>query len=214
MLPPEGPLRFEELLASARRGDRESFGRLMELHGAFLPGFVERAMDGRLRAVLDAEDVLQDVRVAAFRAISAAEFPGPGAFRRWLETITKHRLVDLARRHLGRRRREGQALSLDETVGRSESGASLRRRDLVPGADTSPSGIASRREAAEALEVVLSRIPPHYRDVIRFVVVERIPLREIATRLGRSPDAARKVLDRALLACGAAMREARGTGEG
>jgi RNA polymerase sigma-70 factor (ECF subfamily) len=197
-----GEPNFHELVASARRGDRDSFERLMALHAGFLVPFVERTMDVRLRVVLDAEDVLQDVRLAAFRSLADADFPAPEAFRGWLETIAKNRLIDLVRRHCSRRRQEGRALSLDETVGRSESGGSIPRKELVPGADPTASSIATRREAAEALEGVLARIAPHYRQVIRFVFVDRMPTTEIASRMGKSPEAVRKIFSRALEACG------------
>jgi RNA polymerase sigma-70 factor (ECF subfamily) len=55
-----------------------------------------------------------------------------------------------------------------------------------------------REERATALTVALAQLPPHYRQVIVWRQVEDLSFEEMASRLGRSTDAVRKLWWRAL----------------
>ncbi len=159
----------------------------MDVYRGLLAQAVENGMDPGLRSVMGAEDVIRDVLIAAYQELGEAEFPSEGAFRRWLETVVRDRLAKLARRHLG-----------------------APPPGPVPSGDPSPSSVAGRRAEAEALEAVLARIPPPYREVIRLSLVEGLPTGEIAARVGKSLPAVRKALRRALEACREAMRSGPG----
>ncbi|MHC4515402.1 MAG: RNA polymerase sigma factor [Planctomycetota bacterium] len=193
------------MFCAPKPGDHAGFERVMLEHTEFLQRAIHSKMDARLRSVLEPDDVMQDVMIAAYRSIGDADFPSAQAFRRWLGVLVQNRLVDLARRYFGTKRRCGTTTSLDETAGPGDSGAPVRARERVPSYDPSPSSIATRREAAEALEHVLACIPPHYRQIIRLVQIERLSTREIAARMGKKPEAVRKCLSRALEACRKAM---------
>ena len=64
---------------------------------------------------------------------------------------------------------------------------------------TSPSTAARREERFERLKNALERLSPEHGKVILLARVERIPGREIAVRMHRSPQAVAKLLSRALL---------------
>lgn len=165
-------------------GDRASFEALMEEHGDFLRSVIENEIDERLRTVLDTEQVVDDVSVTAYRAIGNADLPTAASFRRWLERLIVERLADLSERHVG---------------GQTTTDA---WRD-----QEHPSVLATKRDAAEALERVLARIPAQEREMIRLIQVERLPLREIAARTGKKPAAVRRSIVRALEACRNALAE-------
>jgi len=198
------------LVAAALRGDREGFETLLGFHRAMLLTLCDKGMDARLRRIMEPEDVVQDVMLAAYRSIGTVEFPNAFALRAWLERIARNRLIDLHRRHLGQKRREGEGPSLEETAGSASQGSGRRFGDRLPSQDPSPSSVAGRREEAENLEVVLCHIPPHFREVIRLVEVDHLTTAEIAARFGKKPGAVRKMLERALRACRSEMvREGR-----
>ncbi len=188
-------------LSTPLPGDHAGFERLMQEHREFLRRAIESGMDPRLRSVLEPEDVFQDVMIAAYRAIGSVDFPSAQAFRRWLEVLTRNRLVDLTRRHFGTRRRKHAKVSLDQSVAADETGAGRRIRDRVPAQDPSPSAIATHREALEALDRVLGGIAAHHRQIIRMVHIDRLSTREIAARTGKTQEAVRKILSRALDSC-------------
>jgi RNA polymerase sigma-70 factor (ECF subfamily) len=214
-----GLLSFHSLIRAAQRGDRDSFDRLASGYRAFLLDVAERGMDRLLRSVVEPEDVVQDVLLSAFRSLGTVDLPSPAAFRAWLGTIARNRLNDLRRRHLAAKRREDEKRSLEEPVGTASSGGSAHLGDGIAARDPSPSSLAGRREKAEALEQVLARIAPHFREVIRLVEVEHLSTAEIAVRVGKSPEAVRKRIERALRACRAefaraGMLRGKGRGEG
>src|SRR5262245_61686159 len=157
-------------------------------------------MDARLRQVIEPEDVVQDVLINACRSIGSVEFPSASALCGWLETIARNRVIDLRRRHLGPKRRDGERRSLEESIGAGSDGCSLHLGDGVPSPDGSPSSIVGRREQAEALEQLIADLPPPFRAILRMIVVDQLTIAEISIRLGKSPGAVRKRLERALRA--------------
>ncbi|MCI0588184.1 MAG: RNA polymerase sigma factor [Planctomycetes bacterium] len=189
---------LEALLAAVLRGDRETFLSLLSSHRSWLLQVCDREMDPWLKRVMEPEDVVQDVLISAYRSIGSVEFPNASALCWWIETIARNRVIDLRRRHLGRKRRDGEKRSLEESIGAGSDGGSLHLGDGLPSPDRSPSSIAGRREQAEALEAAISHLPPHSRALLRMILVEHLSIAELASRIGRSPGAVRKRLERAL----------------
>jgi RNA polymerase sigma-70 factor, ECF subfamily len=206
----DGRRTLEKTITAVRRGDHAEFERLLTAYRPLLAEAIRKGMDARLRSVMESEDVMQDVMLAAYRGIGEAEFADDGAFRAWLQTLVRHRLVDLVRRHFKTQRRVAGALSLDETVSPGTDGA--HRGDFVAAKGPGPTTIVSRRDSAEALEAVLARCRPKDRELIRLIAIERLPTREIAARLGKKPEAVRKALARALEACRTAFQRSSSSG--
>ena len=69
----------------------------------------------------------------------------------------------------------------------------------------SPSSIAARREQAVLLADALARLPADYREVFILRNLEHVAVDEIAARMGRSPNAVRKLWGRAMIALKQAM---------
>ena len=94
-------LRFQEderLVALTRRGHEHAFDTLVERYQARLLGFCRQM----LRSTEDAEDVLQEVFVAAYNAMVADE--RPIAVRPWLYRIARNRCLN----HLRKPTADGQ----------------------------------------------------------------------------------------------------------
>jgi RNA polymerase sigma factor (sigma-70 family) len=88
-------LRFQEdekLVALTRRGHEHAFDTLVERYQARLLGFCRQM----LRSTEDAEDVLQEVFVAAYKAMVADE--RPIAVRPWLYRIARNRCLNHLRK--------------------------------------------------------------------------------------------------------------------
>jgi RNA polymerase sigma factor (sigma-70 family) len=76
-----------------------------------------------------------------------------------------------------------------------------RRPDTrdMRGAGTSPSQHAIAHELAALVRRALDALPPDQAEAIRLVRDEHLTLREVAGRLGKSHEAAKKIYGRGLL---------------
>lgn len=120
----------------------------------------------------DAEDLTQDVFVAAVLALGEARVESPPPLR-WLYTVARRRLVDLARR-------QGIALSASEEPG-TES-----RHAYAP-------------RLGESLARAVAELPKQQRQVAVMKLFEGYTLAEIAARLEISEAACKMRLSRALV---------------
>jgi RNA polymerase sigma-70 factor (ECF subfamily) len=80
------------LVARARAGDREAFGRLYDLYGAMVHGVLLARVPPD-----EAEDLTQDVFLTAFRRLSTLR--DESAFGGWIAMIARNRAMDYFRQH-------------------------------------------------------------------------------------------------------------------
>jgi RNA polymerase sigma-70 factor, ECF subfamily len=85
-------VREGEILAAARRGDPDAFGRLVDTHRTELHAHSYRM----LGSAHDAEDALQDALLRAWRGL--AKFEGRSSIRSWLYKITTNVCLDVIKR--------------------------------------------------------------------------------------------------------------------
>lgn len=71
--------------------------------------------------------------------------------------------------------------------------------DAIPGSGTGPLGKMIADERARTLAAALQRLPEHYQRIVEWIHFERIPHAEAALRLGRSEDACKMLLSRAMV---------------
>jgi RNA polymerase sigma-70 factor (ECF subfamily) len=95
----------------------------------------------------------------------------------------------------------------EEQFERQLEQSSIALERLITAPLSSPSRIASRREAAVVLADTLSRLPAEYRDVIVMFHLEGLSLQEIATRMSRTTASVRGLRTRAILKLRTFMRE-------
>lgn len=168
-----------ELVERAQRGETAAFAELVERHRAGLERFVEVRLGSHLRGWVDREDVVQETLSRALRSVCGFEFRGGKSFRRWLETIAEHVILEGTRRE-GRR---PTALEVD-----------------LPASAASPSRVARREERFDRLDEAFAVLSEDHRQVILLARIEGLKIQEIARRMRRSPDAVKKLLSRALKA--------------
>ena len=153
----------DTLTAAARAGSARAFEELARAEEAALYGHVARI----LGPGADAEDVVQDAFLSAWRSI--ASFSGP-SFRAWLFRTALNRAIDIIR---ARRRRGEVPLEPDVDEGTA---------DWAEPVDGSPDllTLAAGREAAAAVEQALAGVPPEQRDALLLRDVQGFSYEEIA----------------------------------
>jgi RNA polymerase sigma-70 factor (ECF subfamily) len=196
------------LLAAARGGDQEAFGRLIGPRRAEL----RRHCGRMLRSDDDAEDATQETMLRAWRALP--RFEGRAPFGAWLHRIATNACLNA----IAMRR---QRIVPFETESADHSHATGERRveivfepyeDAVAGLEQvgprTPADDYEEREQAElALAVALEPLPPLQRNVLLLRDVLGYSARETATELATTVAAANSALQRARTTAADALAE-------
>ena len=192
---PSDPI-LDLLLAQARAGDTLALGRLLELYRNYLRLLARSLIRPPLQVRLDASDLVQETFLKAHREF--AQFAGSGERElvAWLRQILIRTLANQAKHHRAWGRDQRRQESLDVLFDRSSLAIQQQLADSIP----SPSAHAVRREQAVLLADALARLPADYREVFILRNLEQVPVDQIAARMGRSPNAVRKLWGRALVA--------------
>jgi RNA polymerase sigma-70 factor (ECF subfamily) len=185
-LPADEPDRGDAILAeqndlagavrSARRGEASGWDTLFE---RFHPDVHAYAL-ARLGDWSGAEDVTQEVFVAAVTSIRRLRDEREPAVQAWFLHICRHKVIDHLRRNLRQRR-----LPVDE-----------------PEPASDPQHVVEARLRADELRAALSKLTEDQRDILvrRFVLDHSID--EVASATGRSAGAVKSLQHRALATLG------------
>lgn len=153
----------QALVAEARAGSAEAFGRLVALHERA----VFRAALAALGSHADAEDAAQDAFVMAWRKLAA--FRGDAQFRTWLLTIVWRKALD---------RRRRRARWWNPTGPEPDPIAQQPERSADPEART----IAT--DAARRVRAEIPRLTPRLRDTLLLAASGEHSYEEIGAMLG------------------------------
>jgi RNA polymerase sigma-70 factor (ECF subfamily) len=185
---PEGET--EDLLRRAREGSREALGLLLGGCGERLLALIRLRLGPSLRQRVESRDVLQATFLKALLHIDGFRGDRRESLMAWLARIAQNEVRDLAAFH-GRQRRQA-----DQTVA---LGGSQDMDRLAAGLRSETSRIALG-ERSTRLVAALEALPREHREVILLRHFEELPFAEVAPRMGRSADACRMLLARAMAA--------------
>jgi RNA polymerase sigma-70 factor, ECF subfamily len=151
-----------------------------------------------VRDQVDAEDIVQESYLRAFRAFHS--FAGPD-FKPWLLAIVRN----AAFRWLSNRRRSGNVISMDEAfAGRAEEEPAEAQ---IASDEPTPEAQLLGKIDRELVWTALDELPPIFREVLVLREIEGLPYLEIAevigtpigtvmSRLARGRKALRKTLSK------------------
>ncbi len=192
----------QHLIVLAKDGDESALEQLCRVYSERVRWIVRLRMGGEIRSKLESMDLAQDVFVSALRDLGNFTYKNEGDFLRWLSKIAENRLRDnLDKLHAYKRdiHKEVRFDSHRPTTGESFAGT-VEPIDL-----TTPSAIMSKREDLARLAKALDALKPEYRKVIVLTKIEGLSYKEIANRLGKSSDAVRMLVSRAIAALSGAF---------
>lgn len=183
----------EKLLGQARAGDGEALEALFARYRAELWEFVALRLDPRLRARVDASDVVQETQLDVFRRLADFLERRPMPFRLWLRKTAYERLLKIRRQHIDVARRTLRR----EVALPDHSSFQLVQQLLAPG--STPSQHLNKRETARRVRQALARLSDTDREVLLMRNTEGLSNQEVAHILGIEPAAASQRFGRALL---------------
>src|SRR5262249_32445428 len=174
-------------LDAVRPDDPEALGRLLEACRPYLLLVANQELQSGLQGKVGASDVVQETFLEALRDFQRFEGSTEEELRAWLRRILLHNLGDLTRRYAETAKRD---VAREVPIAAPSPGGP--EPGLVSPAE-SPSKQAAAHEQDEALRRALEQLPEEARQVIQWRNYDRCSFDEIGQRLGRSPEAARKV---------------------
>ena len=192
----------QHLIVLAKDGDESALDQLCRVYSERVRWIVRLRMGGELRSKLESMDLAQDVFISALRDLGNFTYKNEGDFLRWLSRIAENRLRDnLDKLHADKRdiRKEVRLKSYEPTTGDSFVAA------LGPIDTTTPSVIMSRREDLAKLAKAIDALTSEYKEVIVLTKIEGLSYKEIAESLGKSSDAVRMLVSRAMAALSGAF---------
>jgi RNA polymerase sigma-70 factor (ECF subfamily) len=181
------------LLEQARAGDRHAFDQLFAREQEGLHQFIDLHLDLRVRARVDASDVVQEAQMEAFRRLDDFLKRQPMPFSLWLRKTAYERLLKIHRYHIETARRSVNR----EAQLPPQSSLLLAQQLLAHG--SSPSKQLSRREIATRVNRALGELPEADREILLMRNIDRLSYEEASCILDIDAAAARKRYGRALL---------------
>jgi len=193
-----------KLVERARAGDPQAIASLLGLCRNYLLLLARVHIDSHLQAKADPSDLVQETCLMAARDLPRFRGATEAEFVAWLRQIMANAGAAMIRKFKGTQTRN---ICREEQFERRLEQSSINLERLITAPISSPSRIASRREAAVVLADTLSRLPAEYRDVIVMFHLEGLSLQEIATRMSRTTASVRGLRTRAILKLRTFMRE-------
>ncbi len=170
-----------QLIERARQGDRGAFRELVERH----QNDVFYLALGLLRNREDAEDVVQDVFIRAYKSLR--RFRGDSGLGTWLYRVT----LNACRDH----QRKGRFMKLQQSLGLVPEPES---RWVEERPDADPERLTAAGRLREDLARALERLSPAERDTFVLRHFNQLSTRETAAVTGRAEGTVKNLLFRAL----------------
>lgn len=181
----------DDLIQRARCGVPVAMARIFEAARSQLLELAERELPREMRAKVGPSDVVQETAVdmhAGFRRFTGTTTEECYA---WLREVLRHNIVDAVRRYKDSQKRD---LTREQRL----HGVDAHQFQSLPEARPAPEDSAIRREEAILVNASLKKLPPDYQQVLHLRYWKGMSFIEIATEVGRSPEAARKLWFRAV----------------
>ncbi len=205
------PLTTQVLIEQVQQGDRNALNELCNRYLMRVLAAVRVRLGAPLRRKLESWDVVQEVMIEALRKVQSFDFRTEGAFLKYLNRVVENRIRDEADRWGAQKRDAGKEVPLGG--GRSSQGPNPLNT-LADRAAPTPSEVVGLHEDLSVLERAMDLLgeeSPEYRELILAVKIEGQTYREIAEETGKTEDAVRMQVKRAVLALTRIFRELDGS---
>ena len=183
-----------ELLQQAKAGSPEALNRLYERCAGRLLALIRLRLGKDLRSRLESRDILQATLLKSLEHLNDLNGNETRSLMAWLARIAEHEIRDCADFHHRQRRDAARESALDDAA-------------PLPALTRSALSRVILNEQAAQLETALESLSETHREVIVLRKFEELSFAEIATRLGKSEDACRMLLARAMTALTLRMSE-------
>lgn len=183
-----------DLLRRAQAGAPDALNALYERCAGRLLAYVRLRLGRELRSRLESRDILQATMLRSLQHLHDLKGDETRSLMAWLARIADNEIRDRADYHKRQRRDAAREMALDDDA-------------PVPALTRSALSRVILNQEAERLEAAIESLAPAHREVILLRKYEELTFSEIARRLGKSEDACRMLLARAMTALTLKMSE-------
>lgn len=180
-----GSERQRQLVVRSQDGDDDAFCEIVNHHQARLYRIAYMILHDRM----DAEDVVQEALITAWRRLHLLQ--DPGTFSAWVSQIASRAAMDLVRKHARRATDSADTRNLEEGAQPDQAGIA----GAVHAKDPAHQAVANAQ--MEALAKMLQTIEPNNRACWVLYEIDGQSYREIAATVGVSETAVRGRIARA-----------------
>ena len=185
------------LLDRFKAGDDQALDQLYGRYYDRMVAVVRLRMGTKLRAKMESMDVVQEAFLASLNGLKTFSYRGEGAFFHWLCKVIENRIRDLVERFGAQKRDPAKEVPL--WPGRSSAESVFGPiSDLAVSA--SPASEAALREETQRLEKAIDTLSEQQREALLLVRYEQLAFDEAASVMGKTPDAVRMLVGRAIVA--------------
>ena len=168
------------LILLAKQGNDSAFRELYEIHYEMIYRLAYRYVKNQS----DAEDILQETFIKAFKAIQKFDFEISSNFSAWIYQICVRCSYDFHRKR--KKRKSDRTASLSEMYREPES------------QNPSPENMAIANQTMRQVKNAMHVLSPKQRVIFDLRHLQHKALKEIAERLQCSPSTVKKQLERAV----------------
>ena len=185
-----------ELIDRIKQRDAEALAKFIEINRNRLAGFLRSITGEHLLAVVEIDDLLQEVSTAALTGLPTAPLDEYDPMQ-WLQQLARRRVVDAHRFHFESKKRDvSKQQSINKPAGSGTSQMGLEQ--LLAASMTSASAAFSQDVRMMRLTQAIDGMSEEQKTAIRLRYAEGLPTKEIAEKLGKTDVATRVLLSRSM----------------
>ncbi|KAA5545325.1 sigma-70 family RNA polymerase sigma factor [Roseiconus nitratireducens] len=185
-----------DLVERIRQKDAAALAEYIQQNHQRLCGFVRSITGEHLLALVEVEDLVQEVSTAALSSLETAPLDQYSPMD-WLQQLARRRVVDAHRFHFDAKRRDAnRQQSMHRSGGESDSAPGLEQ--LLAASMTSPSAAFSRDVRLMRMQEAITGLTDEQQQAIRMRYADGLPTKAIAEKLGKTDVAVRVLLSRSM----------------
>lgn len=185
-----------DLIERIKQRDTEALAHYINQHRGQLAGFLRSITGEHLLAVVELDDLIQEVATAAITALPTAPLDEYEPMQ-WLQQLARRRVIDTHRFHFDAQRRDaGRQKSIHGAASGDASAMGLEQ--LLAASMTSASAVVSRDLRMIRVQQAIETLSDEQRLAIRLRYAEGLPTKTVAERLGKTDVATRVLLSRSI----------------
>ena len=184
------------LIDRVKQRDGQALAEFIEKNRDRISGFIRSITGQHLLAVVEIDDLIQEVSTAALTGLPTAPLDQYEPMQ-WIQQIARRRVVDAHRFHFDAQRRD---VGRQQSIHAKQSGNAESQgiEALLAASMTSPSAAVSRDIRMVRMNEAVDGLSDEQKAAVRMRYAEGLPTKEIAQKLGKTDVAIRVLLSRSM----------------